>query len=114
MINYNGDKIIFSGYKKEFISKQGVLFYNEENMKCLLFRGHSLNDCIELSQSEKDFYIFEAFSDNVHLKYDMRKKELVCDDIHNGCDDQDNDVEWTSADSYYAFEGHSELELGID
>ncbi len=111
-INYNGQKFDITGYVKE--KKVGNVFYNEEKMKCLLIIGKSLDFTMLIMEpcSHVEF-LFSVTHKDVEYTYNIIKQKLSSRNINDDLED-DIGYQWSASDSYYAFEGHSELELGID
>lgn len=110
LFNNRGDLVYnVTGYVKE--PKVGNVYYNEEKENCLLIIDYISQLHIMLFPNEDDIFKFEGRYENELYVYDMNsqvyKKEKICPEYNNPLES------WTAADSDYAYEGHSELELGL-
>lgn len=111
IITYNGEQIDMNGFVME---KERNIFYNEAEMKCKLFTGLKNRDIVILSPSVDDIYKFEGTSVNKYFVYDITNQKLSSENLSDLGKSHDDLETWTASDSYYAYEGYSELELGID
>lgn len=94
--------------------KQGSVFYNEEDANCILVIDEKDKFFILLRPNKSNPNTFEAVYNNKFYSYDIIANKLTKKDIPIP-DYSDRDIDqWTASDSYYAYEGHSELELGLD
>ena len=109
IVENNGEVTDLSRY-----IKQGDVYYNEDNNKCILIIDEKENFFISLSPKKNCPNKFEAEYNNKFYSYNIIANELSKKDIPKSyLLDRDEDI-WTAEDSYYAYEGHSELELGLD
>ena len=98
-----------TGYVKE--PKVENVYYNEEKENCILIIDYVTQLHIKLFPDEDDVFKFEGRYENEEYVYDMNSQELKKEIIHPEYNDSSEG--WSAADSYYAYEGHSELELGL-
>ncbi len=110
LYNNNGELFDVTGYVKE--PNVGKVYYNEEKGNCILIIDYVSQLYITLYPDEDDVFKFEGIYEKERYVYDMNSQELKKDIIRP--EDNDPSGDWTAADSYYAYEGYSELELGID
>lgn len=109
IVENNGEVTDLSRY-----IKQGDVYYNEDNNKCILIIDEKENFFISLNPKKNCPNKFEAEYNNKFYSYNIIANELSKKDIPKSyLLDRDEDI-WTAEDSYYAYEGHSELELGLD
>jgi len=104
--------VMNSGFTKDIegYSKIDELYYNEPKNQYLLISEITNKFPLILEPDDEDIFKLETCYDNNIYIYDVIKKRLTKVEQEY----EDHDQQWTTADSYYAFEGHSELELGID
>lgn len=104
--------VMNSGFIKniEGYTKIDELYYNELKDEYLLISDITNKFPLILVPDDKEFFYLETYYNNNIYKYDVKQRTLKKVEQEY----EDHDQQWTAADSYYAFEGHSELELGID
>ena len=104
--------VMNSGFIKDIegYSKIDELYYNESKDEYLLISDITNKFPLKLVPNDIDLFKFETYyNDNIY-KYDTIKRKLTKVEKEY----EDHGQQWTADDSYYAFEGHSGLELGID
>ena len=94
----------------EGYSKIDELYYNESKDEYLLISDITNKMPLNLVPDDNDLFNLETYYNNNIYKYDVKKRKLTKVEQEY----EDHGQQWTAGDSYYAFEGHSELELGID
>ena len=109
----DGEKIVMnSGFVKniEGYTKIDELYYNKSKDEYLLISSITNKIPLVLVPVDEEIFELETYYNNNIYKYDIKKRKLTKVEKEY----EDHGQQWTAADSYYAFEGHSELELGID
>ena len=109
IVENNGAITDISGYVKH-----GRVICNEDKTDCLFILDEESQFIILLRQNQRKHNKFEASYKNRLYSFDIRTSELENIDLSTPEPPNRDIEEWTIADSYYAYEGHSELELGID
>lgn len=104
--------VMNSGFIKDIegYSKIDELYYNESKDEYLLISDITNEFPLILVSDDEDLFYLETCYNNNIYKYDLKQRKLTKVEQEY----EDHDRQWTATDSYYAFEGHSELELGID
>ena len=104
--------VMNSGFIKDIegYSKIDELYYNESKDEYFWISDITDKFPLRLLPNNKELFKLETiFNDNIYI-YDVKQRKLTKVEQEY----EDHGQQWTAADSCYAFEGHSELELGID